>query len=74
MPSYYESAFGQLKLRAYTSLPGGTFIKEVISPEFEISSPWIELTSLNGGEALVGGSTYEITWAPPTRVGIITGA
>jgi len=75
MPSYYESAFGQLKLRAYTSLPGGTFIKEVISPEFEISSPWIELTSLNGGEALVGGSTYEITWATANDgVGIITGA
>ena len=75
MPSYYESAYGQIKLRAYTFLPGGTFIKEIISPEFEISSPWIELTSLNGGEALVGGSTYEITWATANDAsGIITGA
>jgi len=75
MPSYYESAFGQIKLRAYTSLPGGTFIKEIVSPEFEISSPWIELTSLNGGEALVGGETYEITWATANDgAGIITGA
>jgi len=75
MPSYYESAHGQLKLRAYTFLPGGTYIKEIISPEFEISSPWIELTSLNGGEALIGGETYEITWATANdATGIITGA
>ena len=75
MPIYYESAHGQLKLRAYTSLPGGTFIKEIISPEFEISSPWIELTSLNGGEALVGGETYEITWVTANdATSIITGA
>ncbi len=75
MTDYYESAHGQIRLRAYTSLPGGTFIKEIVSPEFEISSPWIEMTSLNGGETLVGGSTYEITWATANDAsGIITGA
>lgn len=75
MPEYYESARGQIRLRAYTHLPGGTFIKEIISPEFEISSPWIELTSLNGGETLIGGRTYEITWATANdAAGMITGA
>lgn len=73
-PEYYESAYGQIRLRAYTYLPGGTFIKEILSPEFEIDSPWIQLMSPNGGQALVAGHPYEITWATANDpTGIIIG-
>lgn len=75
MPDYYETAHGQLKLRAYTSLPGGTYLKEIISDEFTIDSPWIQLISPNGGQALVGGETCTITWATANDLfSVITGA
>ncbi len=74
MPSYYESAYGQVKLRAYTSLPGGTLLMEIVSDEFVIDSPWIQLMSPNGGQALVAGDPYEITWATANDpTGIIIG-
>ncbi len=75
MPYYYESAYGQLKIRAYTAIPGGELITDTVSDEFEISSPWIELIYPIGGEALVGGSVCTITWATPIDdAGVITGA
>lgn len=74
MPENYESAHGQLKLRAYTSLPGGSLLMEVVSAEFVIDSPWIQLISPNGGQALVATVPYEITWATANDpTGIIIG-
>lgn len=74
LPVYYESAYGQLRLRAYTTIPGGAVVTEAVSDEFEIDSPWIHLTSPNGGQALVGGSICTITWATANDPGgIIVG-
>ena len=75
MPDYYESAYGQLRITAYTEIPGGTLITDAESEEFEISSPWVELVYPTGGQTLVGGSVCTITWASANdEGGIISGA
>ncbi|HNU35670.1 MAG TPA: hypothetical protein PKJ15_03660, partial [Methanomassiliicoccales archaeon] len=74
LPIYYESAYGQLRMRAYTTIPGGVLITEAVSEEFEVDSPWIQLTSPNGGQALVGGTICRITWGtPPDAAEMIVG-
>ena len=62
MCNYYETANGQLRLRGWDAKPCGSVIAEAESEVFSISSPWIELLTPNGGEVLVGGDTYDITW------------
>lgn len=62
-PRYYEQAQGQLRIRAWTELPGGSLVTEADSIEFDIRSPWIQLIYPNGGEALVSGQTCSIRWA-----------
>lgn len=74
LPIYYESAYGQLRIRAYTSIPEGVLVTETVSEEFEVHSPWIQLTSPNGGQALAGGTVCPITWATANDSGgIIVG-
>lgn len=74
LPVYYESSYGQLRIRAYTAIPGGVLVTETVSDEFEIDSPWIQLRTPNGGQALVGGSICAITWGtPPDADDLIVG-
>jgi len=52
----------------------GMPLMEIVSDEFVIDSPWIQLMSPNGGQALVTGDPYEITWATANDpTGIIIG-
>jgi len=75
MCEYRVTAFGQLKVQAFTDLPGGTYLIEAVSDEFSVRSPWVQLISPNGGEALVGGEVCTITWATANdSEGVITGA
>ncbi|NLX47072.1 MAG: hypothetical protein GXY70_02710 [Euryarchaeota archaeon] len=74
LPIYYESAYGQLRMSAYTTIPGGVLVTEAVSNEFEVRSPWIQLKTPNGGQALVGGTICTITWATSVdAVGMLVG-
>ncbi|QLH75247.1 MAG: hypothetical protein HPY73_07215 [Methanomassiliicoccales archaeon] len=73
MPDYYESAYGQLKIRAWTEKPGGVLLTEAVSDEFEISSAYIILKSPNGGENYHAGETCRIQWATANDAVGITG-
>lgn len=71
-PRYFEHAFGQLKINAWTE-PGGVLLAYAESSEFEIRSPWIQLISPNGGEALIAGEIYDIRWATSEdSMGVLT--
>lgn len=62
MPPYYENATAKWRLRALSDWTTETVLAECVSREFLIKSPVITLTSLNGGETLIGGQAFDIKW------------
>ncbi len=72
MPPYYEDAMGQLRVRALSNYTTKRVVGLAISGEFTILSPGITLTWPIGGETIVGGRTYTVTWttAEDTRSAI----